>query len=126
MTQNLPQPRPGDVVLGNQSSQQFSAAVLGGLAGIKQRLELESNSEEIRLYLLLEALKYGETGEDFVFNFLTTTTDRIGLKAYDLLWRWGDLTTKQQMVKYFYGIAEEIEIVNERSSRYSVAKKIIL
>ncbi|MBR8826355.1 MAG: hypothetical protein DSM107014_00375 [Gomphosphaeria aponina SAG 52.96 = DSM 107014] len=111
MNQNAHQPRPGDVVLGNQLPQPINAAVLGGLAGVKQRLKLVSDGDETIMYLLLEALNYGAAGEDFVFHFLTTSSGRIGLKAYDLLWRWGDLATKQEMVKYFCGMAEEIELV---------------
>ncbi|MFB2983070.1 hypothetical protein [Microseira sp. BLCC-F43] len=62
MPDNPNEPRPFDAVLGGQSRPPVNAAVLGGLAGVKQRLA--STSDEVRIAALYEALKYGQAGLD--------------------------------------------------------------
>lgn len=62
------QPQPHDAVLGQSQSPQEGSAVLGGLAGVKQRLA--SDITERRMLALSDALHYGEAGFDLVIEAL--------------------------------------------------------
>ncbi len=44
-------PRESDLILGGQNPPPTSAAILGGLAGVKQRLESESIAERLQLQI---------------------------------------------------------------------------
>ena len=88
MNSNSNQPKAYDVVLGGQSSTPMSGAVLGGLAGVKRRLEIHPNSPyliEQRLNALKEALNYGKTGLSLVIEALNDKSWRIQRTAYSLL-----------------------------------------
>ena len=58
------QPREFDAVLGGQSNLPLNAVVLGGIEGVKSRLD--SARDETRFAAVFEALKYGEEGLDLV------------------------------------------------------------
>ena len=68
MSENPRQPRPDDAVLGGQSQIPMYAAVLGGIEGVKQRLET-ANLEEKKA-ALQDALKYGDKGIKLLFEIL--------------------------------------------------------
>ncbi|NEP43175.1 MAG: pentapeptide repeat-containing protein [Okeania sp. SIO2H7] len=59
-------PREFDAVLGGQSNIPLSAAVLGGIEGVKMRLD--SGKDETRFAAVFEALKYGKEGLDLVIK----------------------------------------------------------
>ena len=57
-------PHNTDAILGGQNSPPVNAAVLGGLARLKQHLESESIAE--RSWALRNTIKYGEKAIDLV------------------------------------------------------------
>ncbi len=92
------EPRPYDAVLGGQSAPPASAAVLGGLEGVKQRLS--SNSEAVRMAALSEALKYGQPGWELVFQIFRSSTGSAQWAVYDQLWNAANPKIRKQLLKY--------------------------
>jgi hypothetical protein len=76
-------PRESDLVLGGQNPPPVDAAVLGGLAAVKQRLESESIAE--RLWALNNAVKYGNDGIRLAIKALTDVDPEIQHLASKLL-----------------------------------------
>jgi hypothetical protein len=76
-------PHESDLVLGGQNSPPTNAAILGGLAGIKQRLASESISE--RLSALNDAVQYGEHAIDLVLVALRHRAKEVRSLAETLL-----------------------------------------
>jgi hypothetical protein len=72
-----------DAVLGGQNPPPVNAAILGGLAGIKQRLE--SESLRARLHALTDATQYGSDGIDLLLQSLTDDDEDICRLARRLL-----------------------------------------
>ena len=68
MSENPRQPRPDDAVLGGQSQVPIYGAVLGGIEGV--RLRLETGNLEDKKAALQDALKYGDKGIEFLFGVL--------------------------------------------------------
>ena len=88
MNSNSNQPKAYDLVLGGQTSTPMNAAVLGGLAGVKKRLEIHPNSPrpvEQRINALKEALNYGKAGLYLVIEALNDKSWRMQKTAYWLL-----------------------------------------
>lgn len=88
MNSNSNQPKAYDVVLGSQSSIPMSGAVLGGLPGVKRRLDNSRNSPHLieqQINALKEALNYGRTGLSLVIEALNDKSWRIQKTAYSLL-----------------------------------------
>lgn len=88
MNSNYNQPKAYDIVLGGQSSTPMSGAVLGGLPGVKRRLEIQANNPHLieqRINALKEALNYGEKGLSLVIEALNDKSWRMQLTAYSLL-----------------------------------------
>lgn len=80
MSDNPNQPQEDDAVLGGQTPIPMGSAVLGGIAGVKRRLE--SAIEEQRIVALSEALKYGEAGLDLVIQALKDESKQVEKAAY--------------------------------------------
>ncbi|MEO0841370.1 MAG: hypothetical protein AAF063_20990 [Cyanobacteria bacterium J06643_5] len=57
MNSNQNQPREFDVVLGGENPAPVTGVVLGGIEGVKRRLE--SEIVDVRIKALNDALKYG-------------------------------------------------------------------
>ena len=68
MNSNQNQPREFDVVLGGNNAPPITGAVLGGIEGVKRRLE--SENEEARIAALRDALNYEDEGLDLVIQAL--------------------------------------------------------
>lgn len=87
MNHNSNQPKAYDVVLGGQSLTPMNSAVLGGLPGVKRRLDSSRNSPHIeqRINALKEALNYGEKGLSLVIEALNDKSWRVQRTAYSLL-----------------------------------------
>ncbi len=60
-------PRKYDAVLGGNNPPPVDGLVLGGIEGVKRRFD-KANSEEEKINLFKEALKYSEAGEDWLFE----------------------------------------------------------
>ncbi|MEQ9233901.1 hypothetical protein [Coleofasciculus sp. E2-BRE-01] len=97
MTANSNQPNPNDAVLGGQGFP-LNSGVLGGLEGVKQRLT--SESEEIRMAALDEALNYGQPGKDVLRQVVKNETGDLQLIAYNLLSEQVNEKEKQELQTY--------------------------
>ena len=83
MADNPNQPKEYDAVLGGQNSPPIDAAVLGGIAGVKQRFA--NPVLEIRIAALSDALNYGEKGLDLVMQALQDESMLVKSAAYFLI-----------------------------------------
>ncbi|WP_254444733.1 GUN4 domain-containing protein [Anabaena sp. UHCC 0187] len=80
---NPQQPREYDAVLGGNSPSLEGAAVLGGIEGVK--LRLQNPDAKVRISALKQALNYGEQGLDLVIAGLKDESWDIQNAAYSLL-----------------------------------------
>ena len=80
---NSNQPREYDAVLGGQSQIPIAAAVLGGIAGVKQRLH--SPSIEPRIAAVKDAPKYGDAGLNIAIQALLDPALEVQRVAYLVL-----------------------------------------
>ena len=79
------QPRKDDAVLGGKTFQPRNAAVLGGIQGVKARLN-PANSIEVKIAALKDALNYGEAGLEIVIQaWQENPLIEIKFAAYQLL-----------------------------------------
>jgi hypothetical protein len=76
-------PHESDLILGGQNPPPIDAAILGGLAGVKQRLESESIAE--RIWALNNAVQYGENAIDLAIQALSDETGEVRRSAKRLL-----------------------------------------
>ncbi len=83
MADNSNQPREYDAVLGGQSQIPIAAAVLGGIAGVKQRLN--SPSIEPRIAAVKDACKYGDAGLNIAIQSLLDSAPEVQRVAYLIL-----------------------------------------
>jgi len=83
MPENPSEPRHYDVVLGGRTPPPLTGAVLGGLAGVKQRLR--SVVAEHRIAALMEAPNYGEAGLDSIIQALDDKAEQVRDTACILL-----------------------------------------
>ncbi len=83
MPDNSNQPREYDAVLGGQSQIPIAAAVLGGIAGVKQRLN--SPSIEPRIAAVKDAPKYGDAGLNLAIEALIDPAPEVQRVAYLIL-----------------------------------------
>ena len=80
---NSNQPREYDAVLGGQSQIPIAAAVLGGIAGVKQRFH--SPSIEPRMAAVKDAPKYGDAGLNIAIQALLDPALEVQRVAYLVL-----------------------------------------
>jgi WD40 repeat protein len=85
MNRNQNQPLPYDVVLGGKSPPPFRGVVLGGMDGVKWRIQ--NSADEIKFTALEDALKYSDRGKSFLANLIQTETGILLWSAYHLLWQ---------------------------------------
>ena len=112
------QPRPDDAVLGGAPVDLSSAAILGGIEGVK--LSLQSGNESARLTALPKALNYGEAGLDLVINALEDPD--LKLKAYQLLRKRTEPQASQALKGFNpYPLFECLKTLEGHSSVLSVA-----
>lgn len=83
MTELKPQPSSSDAILGGQTPPPVTGAILGGLAGAKQRME--SQTIAARLAALSEALQYGEQGIELGLEALQDPSPQVQQLACRLL-----------------------------------------
>ncbi|MEG5029092.1 WD40 repeat domain-containing protein [Microcoleus sp. AT8-B1] len=83
MPDNSNQPREYDAVLGGQSQIPIAAAVLGGIAGVKQRFN--SPSIEARIAAVKDAPKYGGAGLNLAIEALLDPAAEVQRVAYLIL-----------------------------------------
>jgi formylglycine-generating enzyme required for sulfatase activity len=106
---NPQQPREYDAVLGGNSPSLEGAAVLGGIEGVK--LRLQNPDAKVRIAALEQALNYGEQGLDLVIAGLKDESWDIQNAAYLILTR-TETKIKQALTSNLKGLKlEKIEVV---------------
>lgn len=90
------QPRKFDVVKGNNIAP-TDGAVLGGLQGIKNRLQ--SSTHNVQLTALNSALTFGDAGLDLIIEVLHNYPAKIKLSAYRLLKEQDNIKAKQAVAQ---------------------------
>lgn len=92
------QPRQYDAVLGGDNQAPIDGVVLGGIEGIKRRWETANIQQKI--VALSEALKYGDTGLDFVIQVWQKEFEKVSFAAYLLLREREEAKVKQALEEY--------------------------
>ncbi|MFM6621604.1 MAG: SUMF1/EgtB/PvdO family nonheme iron enzyme [Dolichospermum sp.] len=104
------QPGKYDAVLGGNSPSIESAAVLGGIEGVK--LRLQNSDARVRIAALQQALNYGEQGLDLVIAGLNNESWDVQNAAYLILNKRTETKVKQALISNIQGVKlEEIEVV---------------
>ena len=98
MNNNQNQPREFDVVLGGKNPPPVTGVVLGGIEGVKQRLE--SEIVDVRIKALNDAFKYGDEGLDLVIQALENDSLQVQGFASRLLKEWGGEKGKQALLEF--------------------------
>ena len=75
MLEKFDRPRKYDVVLGGKNPPPLTGAVLGGVAGVKHRLK--SNSPELRVTTIMDALSYGNAGLEVIIQALNDEAQQV-------------------------------------------------
>lgn len=99
MTNNNPnQPREFDAVLGGKNPPPVDGVVLGGIEGVKNRLQ--SSDIELQIAALTEAMNYEDAGIDLVIEALHSNLERTQLLAARLLRKRGGVRGNQVLLDY--------------------------
>ncbi|MFM9158171.1 MAG: formylglycine-generating enzyme family protein, partial [Dolichospermum sp.] len=107
---NPQQPGKYDAVLGGNSPSIESAAVLGGIEGVK--LRLQNSDARVRIAALEQALNYGEQGLDLVIAGLNNESWDVQNADYLILNKRTETKVKQALISNIQGVKlEEIEVV---------------
>jgi|GEM_PF-2728598 len=96
--QSSNQPNALDPVIEEQSPTLEENVTLTGLEAVKQ--QLNSNSLELRIAALSDALNYGKEGLQLIVEIVQTKTDPLQWAAYDLLWEIVSPATRQKLLSY--------------------------
>ncbi|MGM3305701.1 SUMF1/EgtB/PvdO family nonheme iron enzyme [Anabaena sp. WFMT] len=95
---NPQQPREYDAVLGDNSPSLEGAAVLGGIEGVK--LRLQNPDLKVRIATIKKALNYGEQSLDLVIEALNDESVEVKIQAYLLLNNRIELKARQALLKF--------------------------
>ncbi len=76
-------PQPSDLVLGGQTNIPSTGFVLGGLDGVRRRLQ--TDEIDYRIAALTEAMQHGQRGLDLVIRALRDRSEQVQWAAYDIL-----------------------------------------
>jgi COMPASS component SWD3 len=87
-----------DAILGGHNPSPTDAVILGGLAGVKQRLL--SSTEEVQIAALQEALTYDDTGLDLAIEIWQNESSKLKWAAFSLLRNREEEKVKQALKKY--------------------------
>ena len=125
------QPRKFDAVLGGNTPPPVTGVVLGGIEGVKRRLE--SEIVDVRIKALNDALNYGDEGLDLVIQALENDSLQVKSFASRLLKESGGEKGKQALLEfdpylYFTKLDDweveefnpEVGIVNPENKAYVV------
>ncbi len=84
MAEEQKQPRKYDAVMGGQAPPPTNNAILGGIEGVK--LRLNCNVEKARVSAVSEAMKYGDAGLNLVIEALKDESFSVRKAAVNCLW----------------------------------------
>jgi COMPASS component SWD3 len=87
-----------DAILGGQNPSPTNSAILGGLAGVKQRLL--TSTEEVQIAALHEALKYDDPGLDLAIDTWKNESSKLKWEAFSLLRNREEEKVQQALKKY--------------------------
>ncbi|MEL7245396.1 MAG: hypothetical protein AAGM40_24125 [Cyanobacteria bacterium J06573_2] len=102
MNSNQNQPREFDVVLGGENPAPVTGVVLGGIEGVKRRLE--SEIVDVRIKALNDALGYGDNGLDLLIEALKNDSLQIKRFASRLLKECGGNRGKQALLEFDHNL----------------------
>lgn len=97
MAENQNQPRKFDAVIGGETSSLNYGVVLGGIEGVKKRLD--SDDYKVKIAALEDALKYGDKGIDLIIEALYNNDSKMHERAICLLRQAGE-KGKQELLYY--------------------------
>jgi len=92
------QPRKFDVVLGGKNPAPVTGVVLGGIEGVKRRLQ--SDISKVQTKALTDALNYGKPGLDVVIQALNSNSFQNKSFAGRLLKKLESDKAKQALLEY--------------------------
>ena len=92
------QPREFDAALGGKNPPPVTGVVLGGIEGVKRRLE--SEIVDVRIKALNDALNYGDEGLDLVIQALENDSLQVKSFASRLLKKSGGEKGKQALLEF--------------------------
>lgn len=95
MIENSNQPQDTDVVLGGNTPT-YSGVVLGGISGVKWRLE--NTNMALKIAALSEALNYGQLGLDVALKALRKESGRV----YQQVWQKAEPKVRQALTAYTF------------------------
>ncbi|MEH2327419.1 MAG: hypothetical protein V7K32_28455 [Nostoc sp.] len=102
MNNNPNQPREYDAVLGGEVPPPVSGVVLGGLEGVRSRLQ--SSVVEVQMAALSEALNYGEVGLDLMIDALKHSSLYVQRNAAKILKATGEDKANKALLQYDYNL----------------------
>ena len=97
-------PREYDVVLGGNNPV-FNALVLGGIERVKHRFA-KAKSDEVKIAVLQDALKYGEVGEDFLSDVFLIEQGKIKWMSAVFISATNNEIYKELLVDYFANLLQ--------------------
>jgi hypothetical protein len=118
-------PQKFDAVLGNQTSIANGSVILGGIEGVKTRL----NSEHINVIILAlkDALNYSNAGLHLVLQYLENPESQIVDAAYELLKDRSESFVRDRIARYLDDRELEVEDLKyswlESSPEVSIGKQ---
>jgi hypothetical protein len=119
------QPQKFDAVLGNQTPIATGSVILGGIEGIKTRLN--SNRLQVKMLALKDAMNYGDVGLHLVVRYMDDPESQIVEAAYELLKDRSESFVRDQIDRYLDDRELEIEDMKyswlESSSEASIQKQ---
>ncbi|MFO5491114.1 MAG: GUN4 domain-containing protein [Cuspidothrix sp.] len=117
MINNSQQPQKDDAILDGKLPSTKDVAVLGGLDGVK--LRLQNRSLTLRIAAVEEALNYGEQGLDLVIQCLQDQSLQIQKQAYLLLNPYTETKVKQAVTAF------EAEFFKQGSTDYTRLRDLL-
>ncbi len=75
MNEESKQPKEYDLVLGGNNPPPLDGLVLGGIEGVRHRLS--SQSENVVIAAVKDAINYGKEGEDLLFEIIETKSNKL-------------------------------------------------
>jgi GUN4-like len=98
---DLPAPQLTDAVLGGQTPPPVNSLVLGGIDGVRCKLQQSGQSNEYYRVAAIDALTYGAVGLDLLAEIVLNETGYLQWIAYDLLFESTSLELREQLTPLF-------------------------
>ncbi len=111
-------PREYDLVLGGNNPLPVDGLVLGGIEGVKKRLE--SNNIEIVKAALTDAIKYGKEGEDLLFEIIETKNHNRLWGVLNYLWKLFDKDRQEKLITSLSKLFKDYDWNNWRKNNLHI------